>query len=212
MATNDANPLLEMPIFKGLSEWKLKRLLADATNRVYGASDVIVEEGDPGDEFYVVVSGKLVVTKGLTEQFMGKVGKGRTVLATLNPGDVFGEMAILEQKPRVARITAEVESRVLSFSNDQFIQLMLDYPAFFLKVIRLMGHRIRENAALEVNEYKEQLREYSEINRKQAEEIVELKKQVYAKEQMVIRYQKEMALLTGKKTKPAAAPEPPKEQ
>ena len=83
--------------------------------RVPEGADVF-RQGDPGDRFYVVVEGTAQV-----------VGDGRAV-ATLGPGDSFGEIALLRRVPRTATVSAVDELRLESLRGDRFLALMTGSP------------------------------------------------------------------------------------
>jgi hypothetical protein len=83
--------------------------------RVPEGADVF-RQGDPGDRFYVVVEGTALV-----------VGDGRAV-ATLGPGDSFGEIALLRRVPRTATVSAVGELRLESLRGDRFLALMTGSP------------------------------------------------------------------------------------
>src|SRR5690349_11600563 len=91
--------LQNVPIFAGLDEAALDLLWQNARQDPMPAGTIIVREGEPGNRFYLVGSGKVRVCKGL-----GKPGE--TELAIFGPADFFGEMCILETLPRCASVQA----------------------------------------------------------------------------------------------------------
>ncbi len=95
---------------------------------------VIFRQGDPGDTFFVVAEGKLKVS--VREAFLFS----RT-LATFGPGDRFGEMAMLERKPRNATVTCEEASRIFSLSAEHFEQVLAENPAFSTEIKQLAKDR-----------------------------------------------------------------------
>ena len=109
----------------------------------YKDGDTIVEEGMESREMYIVQCGEVkVVKKG--------VGSDR-VVATLKEGDIFGEMGILDTKPRSATIKAVGEARVLMIDRKKFLELVTTDPSFALRILSQMGERIRDlNTALSI--------------------------------------------------------------
>ena len=85
-------------LFGALDEGERKRLTAASKKAQFQKGDVICREGDPGDDFFVLVKGTVSVTND-------DLGTPRQ-LATLSPGQFFGELAALEGQPRQATVTA----------------------------------------------------------------------------------------------------------
>lgn len=90
----------------------------------------VVTEGKVGHEFYVVVSGQAEVTRS-----------GRSI-ATLGPGDYFGELALLDPQPRSATVTMLSDGAVLEVSQREFWQLLTDVPALARKLLQGMARRM----------------------------------------------------------------------
>ena len=103
--------------------------------RTYKDGDVIVAEGTESREMYVVQSGKVKVVKG--------GGNKETVLAVLNAGDIFGEMSLLDAKPRSATVKALGDARVLAIDHEMFLKRVRVDPMLALRVLRQMGQRVR---------------------------------------------------------------------
>ena len=99
--------------------------------RSYKAGETIFKEGDRGNEFFVVRDGSVNITVG-----------GRTV-ETLGPSEVFGEMAIVDAKPRSATVVAESDCVVVPLSEKQFVALVREAPYFALAVMRVLALRLR---------------------------------------------------------------------
>lgn len=94
---------------------------ADPTDRVsrayYQPGDYIFMQGDPGTNFYVIETGEVEVLRS------GEEGKSPTVLAVLGPGDFFGEMALIDDRPRNATIRARTPVQVLIMGRKLFHQI-----------------------------------------------------------------------------------------
>ncbi len=102
------------------------------------AGQVIFQEGQPGEVMYVLVAGEVYITMG---------GKR---INHLRPGDIFGEMALIEQGPRSATATAVTDAIILPINRHQFTELLRDYPDFALWVMDYMSVRSRRMMAEEV--------------------------------------------------------------
>ena len=94
----------------------------------------VCKQGDPGDAFYVVNEGKLLVS--VREAFLFS----RT-LAHLVPGDCFGEMALLTREPRNATVVCEEDSKIFVLMIDNFDQVLAENPAFSLEINKLAADR-----------------------------------------------------------------------
>ncbi|HXY46360.1 MAG TPA: cyclic nucleotide-binding domain-containing protein [Thermoplasmata archaeon] len=100
--------LKTVPLFASLEKKYLKTLAATAADQRYKAGDVLIAEGQKGIGFYLIAEGQVNVEKG-----------GRTV-ATLGPGQFFGEMALLDEEPRTATVKAVSPTRCLVLSSWEF--------------------------------------------------------------------------------------------
>jgi CRP-like cAMP-binding protein len=93
---------------------------------------VLAHQGSPGREFYVILDGKASVSIDGSE------------VATLGPGDFFGEMALLDQGPRVATVMASTPMEVAVLDPREFSTLIEEHPGVARKVLKVMAHRLRE--------------------------------------------------------------------
>jgi CRP-like cAMP-binding protein len=100
-----ADDLFLIPLFAGLNRRQLNKLAREARPRRFAAGTPVVREGEmSGIGFFVIQSGKASVT----------VGKKK--VATLGPGDHFGEVALIAERPRTATVTAETPLECLDIS------------------------------------------------------------------------------------------------
>lgn len=104
--------LRSMPLFDELEGIDMAFLAALLKTESYKAGDVVIREGDEGDKFFIVESGELVVTHSRA---------GRTAeLSRRKAGDYFGEIALLEKRPRTATVTALTDVVLLSLQAEDF--------------------------------------------------------------------------------------------
>ena len=104
--------------------------------RTYPAGATVFFAGDPGDGFYIVESGQIRIS--------GVVGPNETrMLATIGTGDYFGEMAVVDDAPRSATATAEIDSRTIFLKRDTLLQRLEQRPQLALQLIRKFSNRMR---------------------------------------------------------------------
>jgi CRP-like cAMP-binding protein len=105
--------------------------------RTFRAGEMIFSEFEPGDNFYMIQSGRVELVK-----IIGDVEK---TLDILQPSDMFGEMAILENSPRSASAIALEEVKVLEFNRRNFEILMLGNPSLAFKLLKMFTKRIYDS-------------------------------------------------------------------
>lgn len=101
---------------------------------VYQKGDILFAEYEPGDAFYLIQEGRVRISK-----IMGGIEK---TIDILQPGEVFGEMAILEEAPRSASATAVDRVKVLQFNRANFEILLSGNPQIAMKLLKLFTKRI----------------------------------------------------------------------
>jgi CRP/FNR family cyclic AMP-dependent transcriptional regulator len=122
--------LRKVPLFSGCSKAELRELALVADELDLREGRILVREGRPGREFFILVEGDVRVTKG-----------GRK-LAELGPGDWFGEIALLTNTPRTATVTATSPIRVLVVTDRAFRRVVQMMPTIALKVLASLGDRL----------------------------------------------------------------------
>ena len=132
MVTLEANKL-----FRKLGPAELNALRQIARQQTYSAGQEIFKEGDNGDGVYVVKDG-LVEISGLVDQ------KVRLVFSQVGPGDIFGEMAVIETKPRSACAVAKADAPVYFIPRADMLTLIERSPALSLALLQEISSRLRE--------------------------------------------------------------------
>lgn len=97
----------------------------------FAAGQAIFQEGDPGDILYIVVEGQVEILIG--SQW----------LETLGPGDIMGEMALIEDRPRSATAIARTDCLLTPITRQHFLTLIQHTPLFAIRVMRVLAHRLR---------------------------------------------------------------------
>ena len=124
-------------LFRHLRPDELKALRQVTLERRFAAGQEIFHEGDPGDGMYVVKEGSVEIS-GLLNQ------NTRRVFSQIGPGDVFGEMAVIEHRPRSASATAVGDTTVYFIPRGEMLSLIERSPGLALSLLQEISHRLRE--------------------------------------------------------------------
>src|SRR5262249_21785616 len=122
--------LARVPLFSRLKAAEVAQIMALLESRTYEAGDLIVRVGDPGDSLYCIVSGECVVA---TEQGDVRLGQG----------EFFGEMSLLEQRPRSSNVAAASYCKLLVLQREQFERLGRRHPHILEQVRETAAKRKR---------------------------------------------------------------------
>ncbi len=125
-------------IFQGLGDWDIEKLRSICVEKRFPSGATLFSEADPGKSLFVVMEGEVAITADEA---------GQQVLAHVRPGEVFGELALVDGLPRSASATFTQDSRVLMMEASDFHQLTDRYPAIgktvLLNICRTMSARLR---------------------------------------------------------------------
>lgn len=122
--------LKQVPLFAGLSDPHLQRIANSARERSFEPGTPIVSEGETGQGFYLIVSGR------------AKVQRGERVLRTLNAGDYFGELALLRDRPRSATVVAADRTMCLALTRWDFKGLLDANPTIAVHLLETVSARL----------------------------------------------------------------------
>jgi CRP-like cAMP-binding protein len=106
----------------------------DEFNRTYPRDAMIFSEGEPGDELYIIQKGSVKIAK--------VVDNNEVLLAVLKTGDIFGEMALLEAKPRAAGAVAYEDCTLLAVNRANFARMISSQPQMIARLTTLLAERI----------------------------------------------------------------------
>jgi CRP-like cAMP-binding protein len=128
--------LRSVALFQACSRTELDRICSLTTERWARAGEVLTKLGEPGLEAFVIVEGAATATR-----------RGREI-ARLEPGSLFGELALLDGNKRTATVTADTNMILLSLSGTEFTSLLLLAPTVARKIISELGARLRRTDEL----------------------------------------------------------------
>jgi len=129
--------LAKVPIFSGLTESELNFLAQRAVPRNYSAGQSVFGEGEPCSGLYVVESGHVRI-------FKSSANGREQVLSIDGPGSSIAELPVFDGGNYPASVTAIDDATLLFVSKQDFQALCLDHPQVALKVLRVVGSRLRK--------------------------------------------------------------------
>jgi len=137
----DLDLLARVPLFADMQPDDLRHLADQLRSRPYRKGEMIFMAGDPGTSLYIIEHGRVKLSLNSAE--------GREViLDLLTSGDVFGELALLDGKPRSADAVTLEASRLLLLARDEFVRFLEERPRTALALLCTLSLRLRRDAAL----------------------------------------------------------------
>jgi len=127
--------LRSVPLFADLDDRSLQAVAVLAREQAHKAGDILMLEGEPGDEFYVIVDGTV------------RIEKGERTVRSMTPGGFLGEIALVERRPRSARATATSDVTLLVLHQHEFDRLLQTMPAVHERVRAAINRRERGEAS-----------------------------------------------------------------
>src|SRR5919109_5231408 len=134
------NDLRKSPLFQGLSDEELNRLMDMAEPVALRAGDILIKQGDLGDSAYVILKGEFEIQK--------QTGQSLIKIDVRNPGDVVGEMALLSRAPRNATVISKTDSETLRIPQEAFEELLRSSSTAAMAVLHWVIARLTQNESL----------------------------------------------------------------
>ena len=131
MADPSIDTLKQVPLFADLDDRSLQAVAVLAREQSHKAGDVLMLEGEPGDEFYVIVEGTV------------RIEHGERTVRSMTPGSFLGEIALVERRQRTATATAVTDVKVLALRQHEFDRLLQTMPAVHQRVQAAIRRRER---------------------------------------------------------------------
>ncbi|MBX3129614.1 MAG: cyclic nucleotide-binding domain-containing protein [Polyangiaceae bacterium] len=136
-----AEQLQKIALFQGLKPDAIELIARIASEESHASGTKIFQHGDAGDKLYLILDGRVRISREVA-------GMGEEALAILGPGDLFGEMALLDESPRSADARVHERCRLLAISKDSFDDLLFLHKDLAYEVlwsfVRLLVSRLRE--------------------------------------------------------------------
>ncbi len=136
---NTRTQLKQVALFSDIKDSRLKIIAQDVVKRPFRRDEFIFHEGDPGQELYLIQSGSIrVFVNGLD-------GSETSIILFGRPGDIFGELAVIDGLPRSATAVAMVDTVLLIMSRTQFRYHMRQCPQLGLNFMQELSRKVRYN-------------------------------------------------------------------
>lgn len=129
--------LRQISPYKDLSETELESFAGIATRRKFKKNMVLIQQGDDTGSLYILLEGEMRV------YIEDEQGRELTV-KMLQPGDSFGELALLGDFPRTANVMAMTDCVVSMVSKENYLSILRQYPQISLALINSLAHMVRE--------------------------------------------------------------------
>jgi CRP/FNR family cyclic AMP-dependent transcriptional regulator len=124
--------LAATPLFADVDADGMARIADRAVEVVFEPDHVIARQGEIGTGFFVVVEGGV------------RVIRDGELIARLGPGEFFGELSILDGRPRVAQVVADGPTTCIAVASWDFEAVVVEQPAVALAVMRVLAQRLRD--------------------------------------------------------------------
>ncbi len=132
--------LKQVPLFHTLGKESIDFIIQRLKFKTFNANETVCKIGDPGDEMYIIISGKVkicIYTEDGQEQ----------IVATLGPGDYFGEMSLMTGEPRSASVITTEDSEMFSLHKNDFDVILEKFPSISISMGKIMSQRLRDTLA-----------------------------------------------------------------
>lgn len=133
---DEIRTLQQMPMFHGLDPGRLKLMAFSGQHITYRQGETLFEQGAPSDAVFVILGGDVDVERVGTA--------GAVAVARLGANELIGEMGVLCDKPRTARIVARSETEVLRIDKSTFLHLVQQTPELSMRIIRELSRRLEQ--------------------------------------------------------------------
>lgn len=127
-------------LFNGLKNEIIEEIVNLGKIHKYNEHETIFEEGDPGDKMFIVVEGLVKISMATRDGFV--------VLSRFSKGDLFGEMAVIDELERTATAKTVTHTTLLEIGHDEFFLFVKDHPNFAISLLKMISRRLRVTNSL----------------------------------------------------------------
>jgi CRP/FNR family cyclic AMP-dependent transcriptional regulator len=129
--------LTTIPLFSNMPHESLELLSTRIQNRTYGRNSVIIAEGEQSDSLYIVIEGRVKI-------YISAADGREMQLKTLGPGDYFGELALIDNKPRSASAITISDCNISVITSKDLLQYLSCNPEISINMLQVLAKRLRE--------------------------------------------------------------------
>lgn len=129
--------LKQHAFFESMSDQAMRDMIALTQNKIFKVRSTIFNQGDEGESLYIILSGRVKIST------MSSAGK-ETVLCFMGPGDVLGEIAVLDGDTRTASAVVIEETQTLILHQGAFLSFLEKHPKVALHIIKVLCGRLRK--------------------------------------------------------------------
>ena len=134
--------LAQVPLFQALSQGEVSRLAEQGRHRHFPAGSHLMRQGDHAASLYILLEGQVRVERSHPELTQP------VRLALLGPGEIVGEIGLLDEGPRTATVTAMKETEALELTAPVLAQVILEHPDVGTALLRVLSQRLRSTDEL----------------------------------------------------------------
>ncbi|MCJ7624727.1 MAG: cyclic nucleotide-binding domain-containing protein [Anaerolineaceae bacterium] len=163
MDQGTVSPHILQKAFPGMTEGEAREMIASGALRSFPPGMLICLEGAMDSTFYIIVDGEVEVTKVINDDEI-------RMLNRLKPGDFFGEMAIIDDAPRAATVTAIEPTTTLEIDKEAFTKWLERSSSLSLAMVREVSRRLRENDEMAIEDLRQKAQELADAYEKLAEQ------------------------------------------
>ncbi len=163
MTTHRAPSRIIPRAFPGIKPNEIEELIASSSVHSYEPGTILCRENEVEDRFYMILEGEAEVTKRINNS-------EARLLKTLNPGDFFGEMALIHNAPRAATVTVKTALTTLELNKAAFDRVLHSSSSVAMAMVSEISNRLRQNDQMAVDDIRMRASELAEAYQKLAEQ------------------------------------------
>ena len=149
--------LRSIPFFEELSNKDIQSISKYCTDKVFKPGQILFDEGDPADMFYIIISGEVEVWKAFGTE-------DEEMLAIHGHGKLFGEMALIDNLPRSATVKTRTHTRLLQIGEHDFQNMIRENSSVAFSIVRSLSSMMRKSNETFLEDLKERNRELEKAN------------------------------------------------